>query len=105
MNSGTNPVPRQNAQSDKHAGDLAPLARRPRIGERDPMATASARPHPHATHGPLDGHRRRVVAVHAGCDPRAVTRYLRGDPQHATTTARIEAALRELGHVELVRGR
>lgn len=81
--------------------------RQPIISDRDRMATPSAHAHPlhpHATHGPLDGHRRRVVAVTAGCDPRAITRYLRGDPQHATTVARIEAALRELGHVELVRG-
>jgi hypothetical protein len=36
------------------------------------------------------------VATRAYCDPRTVRAYLDGRPQHSTTAARIERALREL---------
>lgn len=45
----------------------------------------------------LTAHDERRVAVAAGCDPRTVRAYLRGDPTRSTTAARIADALRELG--------
>ena len=38
----------------------------------------------------------REVAARCFCDPRTVRAYLNGRPQHSTTAARIERALREL---------
>lgn len=45
----------------------------------------------------LTPHDERRVAVAAGCDPRRVRAYLRGDPTRSTTAARIADALRSLG--------
>ena len=48
------------------------------------------------TEARLTPHEVREVAIHAYCDPRTVRAYLDGRPQHSTTAARIERALREL---------
>lgn len=45
----------------------------------------------------LTRHQLREVGVRAGCDPRSVSAYLEGRPQHSTTQARIREALRALG--------
>lgn len=45
----------------------------------------------------LNPHDERRVAVVAGCDPRRVRAYLRGDRTRSTTAARIAEALRMLG--------
>jgi len=45
----------------------------------------------------LSPHDLRRVGVAAGCDPRTVRAYLRGDPTRSTTAARIGEALRALG--------
>lgn len=47
----------------------------------------------------------RAVAALAGCDPRTLSRYLRGEPQPSTTIDRIEGALRHKGRGDLVRPR
>lgn len=44
------------------------------------------------------------AAVKAGCCVRSLDRYEAGATQTESTVERIEAALRELGHPELVRG-
>jgi hypothetical protein len=44
----------------------------------------------------LTPHQAREVAARAYCDPRTVRAYLNGRPQHSTTAARIERAIREL---------
>jgi hypothetical protein len=38
----------------------------------------------------------RELAARAFCDPRTVRAFFDGKPQHSTTAARIEKALREL---------
>lgn len=45
----------------------------------------------------LNPHDERRVAVVAGCDPRRVRAYLRGERTRSTTAARISEALRTLG--------
>ncbi len=45
----------------------------------------------------LSPHDERRVAVAAGCDPRRVRAYLRGEPTRSTTAARVAEALRSLG--------
>lgn len=45
----------------------------------------------------LTRHQLREVGVRAGCDPRSVSAYLEGRPQHSTTRARIGDALCALG--------
>jgi hypothetical protein len=48
----------------------------------------------------LTPHEVREVAARAYCDPRTVRAYLDGRPQHSTTAARIERAIRELHGAE-----
>jgi DNA-binding LacI/PurR family transcriptional regulator len=54
---------------------------------------------------PLSPHERRAVAVFAGCTPDTVRAYLEGRSVASTTGPRIEAALKKLGHKDLVRER
>lgn len=68
------------------------------------MSTAKVLPHteraedPPGVHKtPLTPHQERAVAVAAGCDPRRVRAFLRGDPTRSTTSARIAEALQKLG--------
>jgi hypothetical protein len=48
------------------------------------------------TEARLTPHEVREVAARAYCDPRTVRAYFDGRPQHSTTAARIERALREM---------
>ena len=52
---------------------------------------------------PLTPHERNRVATRAGVVPASVANYLRGGVRVSTVRARIESALRALGHGKLVR--